>query len=805
MKRILSLLMCLTVLMTSAVVLSSCNKDGGDIQTSSKVVDIDLTGYAIVSGMDLTESGQQHVLSFAQNISKISTVDMSVITDSSEEETSNDMPEILVGQTSRKESAKVLNSIKGTGWAIRVIKNKIVIVGTTPYLTRVALSHFESNYLNAEHINATTLSTNEKVSVSKIPTISLVETVDGTDNTFIVVYEKGKDRNDVPNQIATQVANSIFERVGVAAMTVTCASDVQEKEILVGSMSRADVKEKMAKIEADEYAVMIENGKVYIVAWSDDVLKSAYELFQDMLFGSSYVDDEGNTIYEIPSNCTVVQTYASDWFTDFPKPEAEGLFPEAAVDVNDGCLQYIYAGTGATRETFVAYCETLKEAGYTPMGNEDVQWEGSSFRTFVHKEKGVSLHVSHMAFAHAAEQKVNGLVNSIRIVSGSTAFGGTLVDENYFRPQIEGTEEEVANGTADYVRRMNSQITSNMFDYGAPGNWGLGQIITLADGSFIVIDGGRAKGLDETANVWQLMREMHKKAHGEYPTKDNPAHIRAWIITHEHGDHHNILSNFCNQFGILPEVKFDYLMENFGSLTQLRAAGGNYNIRNNLKNLQNKVRNGFEYIQVNTGQVFYFANCRLEILVTLDDMYPWRCSETNNATTVTRTALLEVDKEGNRHETTSLWLGDAEVQQSLVARAMYGSFLKSEQVQVAHHGSTGGSEKQLYELVGNCKVVWFPNCVSKNTVEHCLSNDWSFSPAFKNPECELLIFNGSEYNEYPRWEVTLIITAKGALYDQLYDASTGEQIEMRTYDPTTGNVTVWPAIDVPAYREAVGR
>jgi hypothetical protein len=281
---------------------------------------------------------------------------------------------------------------------------------------------------------------------------------------------------------------------------------------------------------------MIENGKIYIVAWSDDVLSSAYELFQDMLFGSSYIDDDGNTIYEIPSNCTVVQTFASDWITDFPKPEAQGLYPEAAVDANDGALQYIYSGEGATRETFVAYCETLKAAGYRPIGNEDVQWEGSSFRTFVHYEKGISLHVSYMAFTHAEEQGVSGLVRSIRIVSGPLDKGGNLVDEKHFRPQIEGE---------DYVKRMNSQITSNAIDYSAADNWGLGQVITLADGSFILIDGGRNYGgAGEVTNLWNVLREMHKRAHSSYPTATKPIHIRAWIITHEHGDHHNLLMNF---------------------------------------------------------------------------------------------------------------------------------------------------------------------------------------------------------------------------------------------------------------------
>ena len=131
-KRVLTLLLCITLLMSSVTILSSCSKDGGDIKTSSKVVDIDLMGYSIVSGQDLTDEGKEHVFAFSQNVSKVCSVDMSVTEDTSPEVTESDKPEILIGQTSRKESNKVLNGIKGTGWAIRVVGNKIAIVGTTP-------------------------------------------------------------------------------------------------------------------------------------------------------------------------------------------------------------------------------------------------------------------------------------------------------------------------------------------------------------------------------------------------------------------------------------------------------------------------------------------------------------------------------------------------------------------------------------------------------------------------------------------------------------------------------------------------
>ena len=59
----------------------------------------------------------------------------------------------------------------------------------------------------------------------------------------------------------------------------------------------------------------------------------------------------------------------------------------------------------------------------------------------------------------------------------------------------------------------------------------------------------------------------------------------------------------------------------------------------------------------------------------------------------------------------------------------------------------------------------------------------------------LLIFNGSDNKAFPRWSVTLTLTATGPLYDQLYDAVTGTPIEAKG-EP-------WPAVDVQAYKAAV--
>ncbi|MBQ9750075.1 MAG: hypothetical protein IJV87_05795, partial [Clostridia bacterium] len=123
-KRILSLLLCITLLLSSILFLSSCSKIDDGIKISRKVVDVDLAGYSIITGTELTEKGKQHVLDFAKSLSERTALEISVVTETETVEVKNETPEILIGMTHRQETVKVLNEIEGVGWAVRVFKNK---------------------------------------------------------------------------------------------------------------------------------------------------------------------------------------------------------------------------------------------------------------------------------------------------------------------------------------------------------------------------------------------------------------------------------------------------------------------------------------------------------------------------------------------------------------------------------------------------------------------------------------------------------------------------------------------------------
>lgn len=102
--------------------------------------------------------------------------------------------------------------------------------------------------------------------------------------------------------------------------------------------------------------------------------------------------------------------------------------------------------------------------------------------------------------------------------------------------------------------------------------------------------------------------------------------------------------------------------------------------------------------KVHSGQRFYLANAEIEILFTLEDLYPEtvRTIGMNGSSTI-----FTVTVEGQK----TMFLGDSATQESTALSEQYGDFLKSDMMQVAHHGYGGGTVK-LYSLISPSIVLW---------------------------------------------------------------------------------------------------
>ena len=795
MKRILCLLLCLCTVLASVSLLASCKKSDGVVEpeASKKKISVDLSEYSVVFDTEMSASVKTQVSDFAAKLRELTGTSVRAMQDEESEPVSTDDYEILVGNVNRKETVKALKEAGKCGWVIRVYNNKIVIAGTSSFLTRAALGYFETNYLSADNVKGTSLSVNQKVSLADLTTSNFVN--EAGEGQYVLVYDdlvddKDEGGREVGNYAGNNnptggtsvdyifsVVTNIKERLAKDTKakkstfpTKLASSEVEnEYEILVGNMSRDDVKAELNKLTVNQYGVVIRNKKIMILAWNDATLPHAYRLFEDLLDGSLITDDAGNTSYAIPSNCSVIETLSSNaWLIDFPKPEAEGLYLHGTVDVGDSSIEYIYAGDGVTEANYNAYCDTLKGAGYSLLfENLNPYGTQNRFRQYTNETSGISLYVYYTPYEFSAEQDIKDTLSSIRIVA--TPMEGTLTT----LPTQDILSASTYNN-ASYTKVTEAMITSVEHEYES-GSWGLSYIITLEDGTYLIFDGGAGLGSsDGHANLWKLLNNLHNKVWGD-KAENTQIHIRAWMLTHEHMDHFTVFKNFQTTYG--GKYRLDYFLFNATSESEnINCDNPEATIRKNMAELQRK--GGFKYIKVHTGQVFYFSALKMEIMATHEDTYPKKLEYFNNSTSIFKTTMKSTDAQGNVRESDCIWLGDEERIGGRRLRGLWGENLKAEMVQVAHHGGNG-TDEFVYRLI-DPKIVWFPNnnryTASVNDANHktwCRRVSWVICYDIKNVDVIVM----SELCDY-----TMIFTTAGPDYENIFDLSTGNK---QTFNQTT--------------------
>ena len=214
-------------------------------------------------------------------------------------------------------------------------------------------------------------------------------------------------------------------------------------------------------------------------------------------------------------------------------------------------------------------------------------------------------------------------------------------------------------------------------DYSNPekdGN-GMSYVLTLADGSFIVYDGGYV----EDAVV--LLDYLEKNN-----VRNEKPRIAAWVLTHSHGDHYwavkDIAANNAHrvtveEFLINPRLsRYEY--------EQYEGYLGEVFAKEALPKFEGAV-----IVKPHTGQKLYYRDAALEILHTQEEMLPNQFRWMNEISLITRVYL-----GGQR----ILFPADGEIGTDVSLPVMYGDALESEFIQQPHHGFSGGSYT-LYDLV----------------------------------------------------------------------------------------------------------
>jgi beta-lactamase superfamily II metal-dependent hydrolase len=239
----------------------------------------------------------------------------------------------------------------------------------------------------------------------------------------------------------------------------------------------------------------------------------------------------------------------------------------------------------------------------------------------------------------------------------ATSYKNAYLPENVNEPNFEKVCD-----TKGYMLGISS-------DDGNTQN-GMCFVYLLADGTFFVYDGGRS-ALD-SAHLYNFMKKLATQ------NDIDEIVISAIHITHAHGDHMGYYESFMTQFVQTGKVTLKELWLN-QSVGDLGGAGNISSEKPLIAETQIASPNT-KIVQPMTGQSFYLADMKVDIIHTMADHDKDMCfadGDANAASTMTRLTV---------NDWSVLMTGDAYCDCSDLVASMYGEELQVDILQVPHHG-----------------------------------------------------------------------------------------------------------------------
>ena len=247
----------------------------------------------------------------------------------------------------------------------------------------------------------------------------------------------------------------------------------------------------------------------------------------------------------------------------------------------------------------------------------------------------------------------------------------------------------VAIGSADSLPDPDSIVSKGIAptitQLKSTENYCMGYVITLSDGSFIIVDGGY-----EHENN-RLYKELVSLNGGE----DNIV-IRAWLITHAHNDHYECFTSFAEKYaGKVTLECFMYCPETPAS----RVSGwGGILTWGEIYDYINKFENT-KVLIVHTGMEFTFGNVKMEILFSSDDILIDYTPDNQNAISIVSRFYTGA--------ASALLLSDSREECARYYQLpYYGDYLKSDICQAAHHG-VENYPLYMYDII-RAPIMFYP-------------------------------------------------------------------------------------------------
>lgn len=410
-------------------------------------------------------------------------------------------------------------------------------------------------------------------------------------------------------------------------------------EILFGMTEAEESLEFINSLGYNEYGIKVSGNRIAFVGWTEEAAALAYATIYEMV---------EHAFLNGTASCFDGAVYTGE-LSDLVYDEALRLDDlDSITDVGEGA--YMLYKLTSSKDDYEAYCEKLKAAGYALHTTNTINTV--LFATYYNEDIVINV------------QYGGDNERSLRIVIEPMA--------NTTLPMLAPPEDANSDVTGSSI---------SMLDHPNVADGNLCLVIQLSNGHFIIVDSntnGTQKGISDF---------LKAKAPDGKPV------IEAWILTHFHQDHIGGFIDFVSNSRCMRDVTIKSIIYNFPQRQVLSTAPGATDQGNIAKFPIRLEKTGATVYQARTGQKYYFGNAEVEILWTYEDIMPHNVfTDRTNPTCIGFSITIEGQK--------IMVTGDTSAEEFTAAYKKFGAYLKSDFVQLSHHGyGDGGSPNEFYEFV----------------------------------------------------------------------------------------------------------
>ena len=655
-----------------AVIFSSCGPE--EIPEIPKI-ELDLAGYTVIR----PESASKNLISGALEVRKslYAFNESALISeDWLQPGVSPDDAayEILVGKTNRPQSEEAMSGVGADGahYVVAAIGNKIVINGTNEDAVLLGVRYFIDELLPQAKEGKLTL---DEGFCHISDALTVVNLVSDNKLTYNIVYSQKldnianpsetSDRTDFIVSKAYELRSMFNEVLGNKPLTsddwlMPDLVPAEQTEILVGKVDREEYAGFLSELGFNEYGYAVIGNKIVIAGWTETYIGLACDMFASQARSLMSKSENGEISLTFLEGTRRIAK-ASDRYTDFPAYDGGSLY--GLYDAGYQNIEFYYTET--TQDEYLAYRAKLENEGFRLEAENSIG--NNLYATYV-SNKGM-LYVYYIEYEKA-----------VRIISCPAGA--------YSLPAFQ--PENITKITEPKLTQMSMNYAS--------GNFGMCYILTLEDGSFILIDGGGTTG-DDHIKLYSLLQELNERPDGKIV-------IAGWILTHEHWDHFGVFYNFCRTFG--SKVTIDGFYCNTAAESSVYNSGDpNYYVKEQLARAMDSAGIKKKYV-IHSGQKYYIRNVELTCLYTQEDSYPNIIHLFNETSMVTRIVLdgqkIMILGDSNDKASDKMYrrYKDVEITEADGSRV---GFLKCDIMQVAHHG-WNGVRLNLYAQIAAPVAFW---------------------------------------------------------------------------------------------------